>query len=92
MNDIPGYWMHEISGALRPAIEAYLAATIDPHAPAMTDRQIAAMRAYLRQWICAPVWHGPMIDVLRTQIDEITTREDIDHWLDRALEEGIDPL
>ncbi len=89
---VPGYWMNETSGVLRPAIEAYLAPAIDPHAPPMTLAQIAAMRAYLRQWINAPAWRGPMIDVLRTQVDEITTREAIDRWLDRALEEGIDPL
>ena len=36
----PGYWMNEMSGALRPAVEAYL------HDEPMTARQIAAFRAY----------------------------------------------
>lgn len=88
----PGYWMHETSGALRPAIEAYLAQAIDPAAPAMTAAQIAAMRAYLRQWINAPAWRGPMIDVLRTQVGELTSFAEIDRWLNRAMDEGIDPL
>lgn len=83
---VPGYWMNETGGELRPAIEAYL-----EHRP-MTDRQLALLRLYLRQWIMAPSWQGRMIDVLRTQVNEITTRADIDRWLDRALEEGIDPL
>ena len=38
------YWMYETSGVLRPAIEAYFSGL-------MTDQHIAAMRAYLRQWI-----------------------------------------
>lgn len=88
----PGFWMHETSGVLRPAIIAYLAAAIDPAAPAMSRQEIAAMRVYLRQWIAAPTWIGPMIDVLRSQVEEIASREDIDRWLDRALEQGIDPL
>jgi hypothetical protein len=46
----PGYWLHESSGVPRPAVEAYLAG--EP----MAEAQIAAMRAYLRQWIGSPVW------------------------------------
>lgn len=89
---VPGFWMNETSGVLRPAIEAYLAPFIDPNAPPMTGEQIAAMRAYLRQWIASPDWVGPMVDVLRTQIDELVSREEITRWLDRAMDEGIDPL
>ena len=50
MTDLPGYWMHEISGVLAPAVKAYLTGG------AMTPGQIAAMRAYVRQWIDAPIW------------------------------------
>lgn len=82
----PGYWMFETSGVLRPAIEAFL------NGGEMTGSQIAAMRAYLRQWIACSLWVGPMVDVLRTQVDEIATRADIDRWLNRAAAEGIDPL
>ena len=85
MSDAPGFWMNETSGILRPAIEAYLAQED------MTYAQIAAMRAYLRQWMAGP-WRGPLIDVLRSQLEEITTPLDIDRWLDRALDAGIDPL
>lgn len=42
---IPGYWEHETSGVLRPAVTAYL------RGDAMTPDHVAAMRAYLRQWI-----------------------------------------
>lgn len=83
---VPGFWMNETSGVLRPAVEAYL------RGRAMDHRQIAAMRAYLRQWIAAPGFVGPMVDVLRTQVEEITTRQGISRWLDRAEEIGIDPL
>lgn len=34
---VPDYWMHEVSGALRPAVEAYLAGG------PMTAEQIAAL-------------------------------------------------
>lgn len=40
---VPGFWMNETSGVLRPAVEAYL------RREPMTPNQIAAMRAYLRQ-------------------------------------------
>jgi hypothetical protein len=80
---IPGYWRHETSGVLRPAIEAYLAG--DP----MSGAQIAAMRAYFRQWIAAD-WAGD-VEPLK-EIDGLTSREALDRWLDLAEEHGIDPL
>lgn len=80
-----GYWMHETTGELRPAIEAYL------NGGSLTPRQFAAIRAYLRQWMSGP-WKGPMIDVLRSQLEEVQTREEMTRWLDRALDAGIDPL
>lgn len=82
----PGYWMHETSGRLRPAVEAYLSGG------AMTPEHVAAMRAYLRQWIAAPAWIGPDVTELRAAIDGLTDRAAIERWLDAAIESGIDPL
>ena len=83
---VPGFWTNETTGVLRPAVEAYL------RGGPMSDDQVSAMRAYLRQWIAAPVWHGAMVDVLRTQIEALDSRDEIDRWLERAEGEGIDPL
>jgi len=57
----PFYWMFETTGVLRPAVEAYL------NHGEMTEPQIAALRAYLRQWIAGP-WRGPGIDRLRAGV------------------------
>lgn len=86
ITDTPGYWMFETTGALRPAIEAYL---FDRE---MSPHQIAAMRAYLRQWIMAPDWCGPGIEELRSGIDDLTSRIALENWLEIALSIGIDPL
>ena len=83
----PGYWMHETSGVLRPAIEAYLCQD-----PILSAENIAAIRAYLRQWIASPVWRGPGVEHLRARVDGLTTRRAIDAWLTDALDAGIDPL
>jgi mono/diheme cytochrome c family protein len=83
--DAPGYWMNETSGVLRPAVEAYLKGEL------ITHGQIAAIRAYLRQWMAGP-WQGEDIEALRAGIDGLTTRTAIHAWLTRALEAGIDPL
>ena len=82
----PGYWIYETSGVLRPAMEAYLDGRI------MTAEQVAAMRAYLRQWIAAPAWRGAIVQTLREQVDGLTTRRQISAWLDKAIEAGVDPL
>lgn len=78
--------MDETSGALRPAIEAYL--TGGP----MSPEGIAAVRAYLRQWIFAGDFIGTEIARLRAMIDGLMTRQDIGEWLDVAAAQGIDPL
>jgi hypothetical protein len=83
---VPHFWMNEASGVLRPAVEAYL------HGERMTPEQIGAMRGYLRQWIEADVWRGPLVDVLRTAVEDIQTQSDISRWLDLAADAGIDPL
>lgn len=83
---VPGYWMHETSGVLRPAVEAYL------FGDAMTPEQIAALRAYLRQWIEAPGFRGFVVDELRRTLDGLTTRQAITAWLHLADDAGVDPL
>src|SRR5215472_9053025 len=82
----PGYWMNETGGKLQPAIRAFLSGwTLDPN-------QIQLIRAYLLQWIWAPVWKGTEIDALRSSVKEIHDRKSIDAWLAKAEETGIDPL
>jgi hypothetical protein len=82
----PGYWMNETSGVLRPAIEAYLTRDV------MTQGEIAAMRAYLRQWICRGAWHGDEIEALKARVDGLESAPAIDQWLHDARAHGIDPL
>jgi hypothetical protein len=88
--DAPKYWIYEMSGVLVPAVEAYF------NRESMTTMQVAAMRAYLRQWIMSPVWdaHTPeaALALLRAGINQLQGREDIDWWLKIALAECIDPL
>jgi len=95
MSDAPGYWMYETSGVLRPAVEAYLAGG------AMTPEQIAAMRAYLRQWINSPCWDqnlyategGPAaLAAMRQLAACLTSRVMIEAWLAGAESIGMDPL
>lgn len=81
----PGFWMDETTGVLRPAVEAYL--RDEP----LTPSQIAALRAYLRQWIAYPWWCGD-VEGLRGTIDTLTSREALHSWIDRAADEGMDPL
>lgn len=79
----PGYWMHETSGVLRPAVEAYLTGV------KMTGEQIAAMRAYLRQWIMAGAWQGDEVQELRDLVNRLSSRPAIEAWLELAEDIGI---
>jgi hypothetical protein len=92
---VPGYWMHETSGVLRPAVDAYL------HGEALTGEQIAAMRAYCRQWVMSSGWdQNPHADdaarerlaILRRRIDDLVSRPTIEAWIAAAVDMGMDPL
>lgn len=82
----PGYWMNETSGVLRPAVETYLSGRD------MSPEHIAAMRAYLRQWIAGPAWEGEKVEELRRSVDGLTSRAAISEWIWAAVREGMDPL
>jgi len=82
---VPGFWMNEAGPVLRPAATAYL------RGESLTDEQVAALRAYLRQWMEGD-WRGPETEALRAGIDGLTSRKAIAAWLHAALDAGIDPL
>lgn len=90
--DAPKYWRHETGGRLRIAVEAFLFERL------MTVRDVALMRAYLRQWIDSPAWDmNPMHDpaplaALRASAAKIQSVGDIRRWIKAALDQGIDPL
>jgi hypothetical protein len=93
--DQPNYWMWETSGVLQSAVVAYL------EGGELGTEHIAALRAYLRQWVMAPVWdRNPhagdeehrWLAGMRQAIDGLTTRAAIARWLHQAEEQGLDPL
>lgn len=84
--DGPRYWMFETTGRLKPVVQAYLAGE------ELDSDAIVTLRAYLRQWINAPVWKGEQIDHLRAAVDGLVSRQAIANWIHAAEREGIDPL
>jgi hypothetical protein len=80
------FWMYETSGVLRPAVRAYL------KGKAMTAKDIAAIRIYLRVWIFAPEFDGDGIEALRQTVDGLASREAIEDWLATARKEWVSPL
>lgn len=84
---VPGYWMHETSGVLAPAVRAIL----DP-AGELTSAHVLALRSYLRQWLAPGVYRGERVGALRARIGGLTSRASFMRWFADALEEGIDPL
>lgn len=81
-----GFWMYETSGKLRPVIERYL------QQEPLSEQDIAAMRAYLRQWVMEPRFIGDDIDDLRKRVSGLTTRKLIADWIKDAIDANIDPL
>ncbi len=92
---MPLYWRNETSG-LPEAIAAYLDNRI--HGTPISDEQIALVRAYLVQWIDAPGWdsNGDTFEgelrQLRLSARSLSSPDEIQKWIFKALEIGIDPL
>lgn len=89
-----GYWMYETTGVLRPAVEAYLF-TRGP----LAEPHVAALRAYVRQWIelfeppeGAPEAERRVIARLREMVNGLVDRNTINVWMMQAMAVGIDPL
>ena len=82
----PGYWLCETNGSLRVAVEKYF------DGDALSGRELALLRAYLRQWICSSVWSEcDEVTALRDMLNSLTSRAQIDLWTSRAWDIGIDP-
>ena len=83
---VSGYWMHEASGGLRPAVVAYL------HHEPLSEAEIGLIREYLREW-SEHVWSygDKAVEPLRAKVDGLTSIEAINEWIDEAVEIGIDP-
>ena len=83
---MPGYWMNETSGVLRPAIEALIFGS------QLTPDQIETVRAYLAQWMDSPWGPEEIVQSLRNRISGLASNHDVHEWLDDAVAIGIDPL
>jgi hypothetical protein len=82
----PDYWKYEGGGQLIPAVERYLSGQ------EISTRDVALLRAYLRQWIAPPVWtDSDELTELRDMVNSLTSREDIVVWTSLAIDIGIDP-
>jgi hypothetical protein len=92
----PKYWRYETSGELAIVVGVYLAAV-----RALTMREIALMRAYVKQWIDSPVWDlNPELTAesraelawIRESAGRIASESDLRAWLRVAEGQGFDPL
>ena len=61
----------------------------------LQPKNLERLKVYCSQWINASCWEAEnrlALERLREQILEVTNKKELDAWLDRALELGIDPL
>ena len=94
---IPLNWQNEVSGRLEKAVMAYLNQTPTPE-------QLKIVIAYIQYHIHAPCWleSSPFgkidedmvieINSLRTQSLNLTSLKDVNQYIHKALEIGLDPL
>lgn len=85
---LPDYWMDATDNVLRAAGETWLLGG------ELDGEEIAALRAYLCQWIEAPGWDYRAEDIseLREAVSKLPDQDAIRDWLHRASDAGIEPL
>lgn len=97
---LPLYWKDEQSGVLPAAIWAFINHKVDSAEPPTVD-QIKLIRDYLAYYINAPCWenncegNNEMADILieaRGMAGKIETAVDIDRFISKCMEIGLDPL
>ena len=91
----PRFWRDETSGVLAEAVMAYLSGQ------ALGANQLGYLRAYCVQWIDSPVWDANPhqdadssreLQTLREKAKNIHSVEQLDRWLDDALDLAIEPI
>jgi hypothetical protein len=96
---LPLYWKDEQSGVLPAAIWAFINHKVDG-AEAPTADQIKLIRDYFTHYINAPCWSAncednEMSGILteaRGMVGKIETAIDIDRFISKCMEIGLDPL
>ena len=90
----PLYWGNEQSGVLQAAVLAFYDAAINKM-PLATEH-LALVRHYLAYVIHAPCWwdgdEGSELTALRAEVHRLSSVEEINRWIMRCLDVGIDPL
>lgn len=92
--NLPPYWKNEASGILQPAVIALIEHGANPqtYAPP-TPQQVGLIKQYFALYINAPCWRvTEELAALREAVQGLQTVEDLDRWLNQAIQEGIDPL
>jgi hypothetical protein len=89
----PVYWMNEVTGELPAAIKAVFAYGAEPdNQPEPTPEQLGLVIDYCRYVIYAPCWKGPGVGSLRNLAKRMTTLEELNQFIQKCLDVGIDPL
>jgi hypothetical protein len=84
MLDLPPYWHQKPDESLPVAVKAYLLGET------LNLEQVLLIREYLTEWMDPSYWVG--VDELREDVHLINSQEDIDLWIEAALDKGIEPL
>ena len=89
---VPFFWSEEMSGDLAKAVRAYLQNRINGRP--ITDAQIALVRDYMVYYINAPCWTAPASELqdLRLAACKLDSAEQIDKWIQKAVDIGIGPI
>ncbi len=93
---LPLRWRDETSGELPQVFFKLMNHWSDPKNPAPNTEEIDLIRSYLVYYINAPCWllsdMQSKIDQLKVNAIKIKTVDDINHWIDRCWDIGLDPL
>lgn len=92
---LPLRWQDEVTGMLATAIDAFLTYQVG-EGPEPAEAQVGLIQKYFRYHINAPCWKSSGLETelaaLRAGVGELRSPGDLNSWIHKCLEIGIDPL
>lgn len=89
------YWKNETSGKLKNAILALMDTWTDKHY-SLSPQELEMLKTYFALWIDYPSWdrtgQEQQFEALSSQLKSVTSTQQLNQWLEDAMDIGIDPL
>ena len=92
---LPLRWQDERSGMLPAAVKAFINAQVEGRYAEVTAEQLGLVREWIEYYVNAPCWEQgdtDKLDRLRKEVQGLKSMVEINKFIFKCMEIGLDPL